>query len=395
MPSPVIVRSFQVQNFDLTESNLNYSALYALNAIKECLTRVDSKERYWTLDNASLSGQGFSTTAEGHVEKIVIKNSYYLRNQLKHQKISLRSVDDTVSTYYNRTIAVKLFPDDYLGGDPNFEIVLPATKAFSSVQNNAESLITGGQYTTSPSYDYYMLRDQDGIKRNGISNGTSDGFIIETPDAISVIFKSNLLTSWTFGFHGGIIYTPIDFSDYENFIDGSGILTGLVGLRQDSQFQLSSWMRWDHYFSSARTYQHSKIRIGQNINSTSDSRYAFLSDSYFLLNPNLQVVSTDRNFEPIHSSASMYSATENVNSKPRFVPYELVAPDRLSTPTIATQFPVGLVGYTKYIRRGPISSLNNVFNTEGGVSWIRQNGKNNSTVFYHVWEKDFPTDVMI
>jgi hypothetical protein len=223
-----VVRSFTIQTFDGTASGLNNSALYALNAIKECLTRVDGKNRYWTLDTSSLGGQGFSNDVNGNIEKIIIKNSYSsFDNTTKHQKISLRSIDDS-TTALNRYISVKLFPNDYLSEGIDSEITLPTTKTFSTVASNYESLITGGQYTTSPTYDYYTLST---IKRGGDASNT-DGFIIETPDAISIIFKNNSVNilNWNFGMHGGIIYTPIDLNDYKNFIDGSGILVGFVGL---------------------------------------------------------------------------------------------------------------------------------------------------------------------
>lgn len=345
-----VVRSFNTQSWGTTT---NLSAPYVLNAFYECLTRNDSKTRYWNLDTFSLTN-GFRTDSNNNLNAMVLVNEYKNHeNQTKYQKLYLRVIDsrDGGTTRARTTISAKLFSDVL----QDQVINVPTSESFGSASSNNESRITGGLYALSSvddiawaRYWYYDLVEGSLTAHSDNTTGPS-GWIIETNDAITLVLRRRATNNWQWGFHAGKIYTSIDLSDYNNFLDGSGILSGTPSFHGAGTNWALYWGRSVDANITGRSHYHDYSKI---ITSSNNSyTYPF--------------------FENI-------SASEAVSSNERFEPYLL----------LANSFD-GLIGYTKYIRTGSISSLNRIVDSDNGnISWINQFGSGANGLMYHIWEKN-------
>lgn len=356
--SEPIIRTFTIESWGtITSSTLPGNQV--VNAIHECITRNnDGKGHYWSLDTDSLSETGIRIE-NSLITGIVLKNTYTdFDGNSKTQKLTLRSYGST-----KLRIACAVHPDGIstiFDSLPTSNNLVKTAASFTGAQESfsGEAAITGGYYSVANSNDW-TLRYYD-LTSTRIADGqTITGWIIELPDAITIALKTTgASNNWLYSFHAGKIIIPNDLSDYSNYIDGSAILIGRAGLANNGY---SNWMRFiDDTVPSFRNVSSSLIRVGQNEWQTP-----------YVIN-----------------SGQHLTATSNIDNSPRLVPYEVRAGNDSGT---SSYFISGIIGTTKYLRRGPSGTLNDVIdstNSSNNISWLRQYVSGANALMFHIWKRD-------
>jgi hypothetical protein len=356
-----IIRTFTVASWG-TISSSTLAGNHVANAIHECITRDDGKGHYWYVDTDSLDGTGVKVE-NSLVTGIVLKNTYTnFDGNSKTQKLTVRS-----ASLNRRGLAFALHPD----GESTIITSLTTTStglltttasmpgALSSF--SGESIMSGGYYDVANSNDcslrYYNLTSAR------IADGQAvTGWIIELPDAITIVLKQSTAANWLYGIHAGKIFIPNDYSDYANFIDGSGLLAGSPSFYNSTGKGHRWWFRSINNTVKCgnNNYSSSKVRTGENVWATP-----------YIVN-----------------SGNQNTASSNINEYARMSSFEVRAGNKgiESSESVAQ----GIVGTTKYLRKGPAGTLNEVIdsqNASNNISWLRQYVSGTSTLMLHIWKR--------
>jgi len=370
--SEPIIRTFNIPSLG-TLSSTTFIGRYVVDAIHECITRSDDgKGHYWYLDTDSLSGTGIRVETNGQVSGIVLKNTHVnFDGNIKTQKLTLRSAGSFLGsgnvTWNNVSVGLALHPDGdntQITSLPTVMAMVGSAASFPGALSSfsGETRITGGYYnvnnTSDGSLNYYNLGN---IR---IADGQSiSGWIIELEDAITIALKTSSNNNWVYGAHAGKVLIPINFNDYENFIDGSGLFVGGPSFINSSSTGGHRW--WLRGIGTDSTYANnnaftSKIRIAENIWKTP-----------YIVNSGNQAV-----------------ASSGINGNARLSPYEI----RVGTAGRETDSNIeGIIGISKYIRKGPSGSLNEVIdsqNANSNISWLRQYVSGANTLMFHIWKRN-------
>lgn len=364
--SEPIIRTFSVPSLGATTTELAASKAgnIVVNAIHECITRTgDGKGHYWSLDTDSLSGTGIRTET-GLVTGMVLKNSYTdFDGTSKTQKLTLRSYSST-----RLNIACALHPE----GESSTFTLLPTSNgliktaaSFTGAQTSfsGEEPIAGGYsnvrvWGVSAELSYYNLTSVRIADNQAVT-----GWVIELPDAITIALKANTTANWQYGVHAGKIINPVDESDYALGFDGSAILVGGPSFYNSTDDGHRWWMRGigDPNSEANVNIHSSRVRVGLNM--------AWATP--YVVNSGIQAV-----------------APASINGNIRFVPYEIRAGDDGQDTVAKTQ---GLIGYTRYLRKGTAGALNNVVdspNSSNNISWLRQYVAGANALMFHIWKRD-------
>jgi hypothetical protein len=361
-----IIRTFTVASWG-TISSSTQPGNHVVNAIHECITRDDEKGHYWFLDTDSLSGTGIRNE-DGIVTGLVLKNTYTnFDGNNKTQKLTLRATVATSSTVTRLSVGCALHPEGentIINSLPTSNSIVKSVSSFVGALSSfsGEEPITGGYYNVANSNDcslrYYNLTS---IR---IADGqTVTGWVIELPDAITIVMKTSASANWLYGIHAGKIFLPVDSSDYEYQFDGSGILSGSPSFINSSASEGHRW--WlrgigDSDSCAGNNVHTSKVRVGENTWKTP-----------YIVNSGVQA-----------------SASSNINGNPRLVPYEI----RVGTTGRETTANIeGIIGTTKYLRKGAAGVLNDVVNSQNSsnnISWLRQHVSGANALMFHIWKRD-------